>query len=174
MKNLLIFMVCMLLLSCSPNTQDSNTICGCEQPNEPNSNSICGCEQLNEQNSNSICGCEQPNEDLPWLKELIQKSEIVSRENCHYWGCIWHGKFNGKDIFIVDMMLGSGGVAFWAFDCCGNHLVSHGREVCPACKFVGNNHFYLDEEDKDFIMYAASHVYNLIHCGPESIYRLTD
>jgi len=123
----------------------------------------------------SICGCENPQEELTWLKELIQKADTDKTGN--YWGCIWHGKFRGKDIFITEMMLGSGGVAFWAFDCKGNHFVSHGCDECIACEFVGNHHTYQNEKVlDDLTIYSASNIYknDFIHCAPASIYRLTD
>jgi hypothetical protein len=91
------------------------------------------------------CDCANPQEDLPWLKELTQQAE--ADETSNYLGCIWLEKTsNGKDIFVTNMMLGSGGVLYWIFDCNGNHLATTGIEKCVACEYVGNKHFYMDDD----------------------------
>ena len=112
------------------------------------------------------CGVRNPAKNLPWLAELIEKAEYDKiappyepgddYRPGHYLGQIWLGKFKGQDIFRTNMMLGSGGIAFWYFDCSGNHLIlrtwpyePRPDEPCPACNFVGHHHFFI--EDKDFI-----------------------
>jgi len=101
----------------------------------------------NDSNAVTACGCEQPQENLPWLKELIQKAKSDNTGN--YWGYIWLEKFQGKDVFVTNMMLGSGGVAYWVFDCSGNLYVIGETEKYPASEFVGNNYVYLDEKDSE-------------------------
>lgn len=67
----------------------------------------------------------------------------------NYIGTIWLIKYKGKDIFVTDMALGSGGIANYFFDCSGNHLIwRNGESYCPS-DYVGKNHFYVDDE-KDF------------------------
>ena len=96
----------------------------------------------------SVCGCDNPQIELTWLKELIQKAEdYTSPAWLHYYGCIWIAEFKGQEILVTNMMLGSGGVMYWVFDCNGNHFAPRGYEACPACQFVRNNHVYLDDEE---------------------------
>ncbi|MGI6340032.1 MAG: hypothetical protein ACOXZV_11750 [Bacteroidales bacterium] len=99
-------------------------------------------------NTDNVCGCEQPQKELPWLKELIIKAETDKTGN--YWGTIWLLNYKGQDIFVTDMMLGSGGIANYFFNCSGDHLVwKNGIDsYCPS-DFVGKGHFYVEDE-KDF------------------------
>ena len=93
------------------------------------------------------CGVTHPEKNLPWLAELIEKAETDKTGN--YLGRIWLEKFKGDDIFVTDMMLGSGGIAYWFFDCSGNHFISKDLEyeICPACKFVGNHHVCIENKE---------------------------
>ena len=68
----------------------------------------------------SACGVTDPAKNLTWLSELIETAKTDNTGN--YLGRIWLEKFKGQDIFVTDMMLGSGGIAYWFFDCSGNHL----------------------------------------------------
>jgi hypothetical protein len=93
----------------------------------------------------AACGCEQSQKDLPWLKELIKKANTDKTGN--YWGTIWLEKYKGQDIFVTNMMLGSGGIMYWFFDCSGNHLIfQSGEGYCPS-DFVGNGHFFIEDEE---------------------------
>ena len=131
MKKLIGFILCLLMLSCS---------------------------QKNQADGIAVCNCTNPQENLPWLNELIQKAKTDKTSN--YLGCIWLEKTNdGKDIFVTNMMLGSGGVLYWFFDCEGNHWAWPGVEKCVACEYVGNNHFYdppkIDSPlKKDVVIYS--------------------
>ena len=91
----------------------------------------------------SACGVTDPAKNLTWLAELIETAK--ADDTGHYLGRIWLEKFKEQDIFVTDMMLGSGGIAYWFFDCSGNHLTRN--EVCPVCNFVGNRHFFIEDED---------------------------
>jgi len=53
-------------------------------------------------------------ENLQWLKELIDLSK--TDKTGHYLGCIWLENYKGQDIFVTNMMLGSGGIMHWFFD----------------------------------------------------------
>lgn len=45
------------------------------------------------------------------------------------------------------MMLGSGGILNYFFDCSGNHLIwRSGESYCPS-NFVGNHHFFVEDEE---------------------------
>ena len=89
--------------------------------------------------------------NFPWLKGLIQKAETDKTGNCI--GCIWMENYKGKDIFVTNMGLGSGGIMYWFFDSSGNHFVQKtwGYKTCPACNYVGNHHVFFEDvlEDLD-------------------------
>ena len=121
----------------------------------------------------TACGCENPQKNLPWLKELIQKAK--SDKTGNYTGCIWLEKYQGKDIFVTNMMLGSGGVMYYVFDCSGNYYSSYnGTEKYPASDyFMKNNPIYLDENEmeelttflssemkKDVVIYSSKFLNN--------------
>ena len=94
----------------------------------------------------SVAGCNvNKDENLPWLDKLIDLSKTDKTGN--YWGCIWLENYKGKDIYVTNMMLGSGGVMYWFFDSSGNHFMSKdwGYETCPACDFVGKNHVFYED-----------------------------
>ena len=96
----------------------------------------------------SVAGCNvNKDENLSWLDNLIDLSKTDKTGN--YWGCIWLENYKGKDIYVTNMMLGSGGVMYWFFDCSGNHFISKNwqNETCPACSFVGNHHVVIEDEE---------------------------
>lgn len=139
MKKLIVFILSSLILSCNQKMQDDANVCE---------------------------KCINSYENLHWLKELIQKAETDKTGN--YLGCIWLEKTNdGKDIFVTNMMLGSGGVMYWYFDCCGNHYAFAGVEKCVACEYVGNNHIFFDDDfsmsemKKDVIIYSPQNLQHL-------------
>jgi len=88
---------------------------------------------------------------LQWLKDLIELSK--TDKTGHYLGCIWLENYKGQDIFVTNMMLGSGGVMCWFFDRSGNHFISKNweYETCTACNFVGNHHVYFEDFDDTFM-----------------------
>jgi hypothetical protein len=93
----------------------------------------------------TACGIHQPHKNLPWLRELIRKAETDKTGN--YWGAVWLENYMGQDIFVTNMMLGSGGVLYWFFDCSGSHLISrNGEGYCPS-EFVGDQHFFVEDEE---------------------------
>ena len=124
MKNLLILCLCFFVFSCDKS-----------QPNETKPNGVI-----------TACGCEDIQRDLSWLAELIEKSK--NDETGNYVGTIWLVNFKGQDIFVTDMMLGSGGILNYFIDCSGNHLTSKsgGESWCPK-EFVGDGHFFIEDED---------------------------
>jgi hypothetical protein len=92
----------------------------------------------------NACGVTDPAKNLPWLVELIEKAKTDKTGN--YFGEIWLEKFKEQDVFVTNMMLGSGGIMYYFFDCNGNHF-HRGTAICTACNFVGNNHFFIENED---------------------------
>lgn len=81
------------------------------------------CEKNNSYlNSNiNACGVINPQKNIKWLKELIEKAEIDQTGN--YKGTIWLEKYKGDDIFVTDMMMGSGAILYYYFDCEGESFV---------------------------------------------------
>lgn len=69
----------------------------------------------------TACGVSNPKENLRWLNDLIKKSE--SDKTGNYLGTIWLVEDEENDIFITNMMMGSGGIAYYYFDCQGNSYV---------------------------------------------------
>jgi hypothetical protein len=74
-------------------------------------------EEYREMKPVTACGTENAQKNIPWLAELIEKAE--TDETGNYWGSIWLEKYKGHDIFVVHMMLGSGGIMYYFFDCEG-------------------------------------------------------
>jgi hypothetical protein len=60
-------------------------------------------------------------ENLQWLEKLIDLSKNDKTGN--YYGRIWLDNFKGKEIFVTNMMLGSGGVMYYFFDNSGASLI---------------------------------------------------
>ncbi len=113
----------------------------------------------------TACGCEIPQENLAWLKEMITKAESDTTGN--YVGTIWLIKYKEQDIFVTNMMLGSGGVANYFFDCSGNHLIlQDGESYCPS-QFVGNGHFFIEDE-KDFEVFFHNTKLDNVVYSPET------
>ena len=120
------------------------------------------CSSRIQDDSNTICDCNfSKNQDsLPWLNELIQKEKTDTTSN--YLGCIWLENFKGKDIFVTNMMFGSGGIMNWFFDCEGNHYSIGETEKCGACHYVGKKHLPFPEDfifptfeiKKDVVIFA--------------------
>lgn len=107
----------------------------------------------------TVCGCEQPPKDLPWLSELIKKAETDKTGN--YVGTIWLEHYNGQEIFVTNMMLGSGGNLYYFFDCEGKHLISkNGEGYCPT-EFAGNQHFFVEDE-KNFESFMLTMKLNVV------------
>lgn len=87
----------------------------------------CSSDSSNDSNLNNpsvmnkdivACGVQNPQSKLPWLAKMIKKADTDKTLN--YLGTIWLENHKGEDVFITNMMLGSGGIAYWFFDCQGN------------------------------------------------------
>ena len=68
-------------------------------------------------------------ENHQWLKELIDLSKADKTGN--FWGCIWLENYKGKDIFVTNMMFGSGGVMYYYFDSSGASIINKEYEKYP-------------------------------------------
>lgn len=63
----------------------------------------------------NACGITDIGNNLPWLKEIITKS--IDDKTTNYWGRIWFKKYKNQEYIVIDMALGSGGLAFHTFTC---------------------------------------------------------
>lgn len=83
---------------------------------------------------NSACGINNPQKNIEWLSKLIDKAK--SDKTGNYMGTIWLEKYKGDDIFVTNMALGSGGVAYYFFDCQGKSFIPESfPESIPDMKF---------------------------------------
>jgi hypothetical protein len=96
-------------------------------------------------NEISACGVSNPQKNLPWLVELITTAKADNTGN--YLGVIWLEKYNEQDVFVTNMMLGSGGLAYHVFDCQGSFLTIESTE---AEEFFNNLKF-------NIVIYASPH-----------------
>jgi len=91
-------------------------------------------------------------ESMQWLDKLIYLSKTDVTMN--YFGRIWLDTFMGQDIFVTDMMLGSGGVKYYFFDTSGASIIVKGHEQYhnPFIEaFAGKGYAFVevDKEDLD-------------------------
>ncbi|MBC8153527.1 MAG: hypothetical protein H7Z72_11500 [Bacteroidetes bacterium] len=97
-----------------------------------------------------ICGVKNPAQDLPWLKEIITKAEEDKATGAHqgnYLGTIYVDEFKNQPVFMVKMMMGSGGLYAYAFKCDGARLYFD-KEGSPT--------MFFDIEKKNNVLYTNS------------------
>jgi hypothetical protein len=63
------------------------------------------------------CGISDIGNNIQWLNDIIRKS--IDDNTGNYWGRIWCKKYNNQYYIVIDMMLGSGGLAYHTFNCAG-------------------------------------------------------
>jgi hypothetical protein len=129
MKHLCIFVLFICLASCAPKDDAAD----------------------DDGNDIVACGVRQPQKNLPWLKAWIEKAETDQTLNCL--GTIWLVQYKGQDLFVTNMMLGSGGIMYWFLDCSGNHLDAGGGN--PSV-YTGVNSSFSVEDPEDFSSFVLS------------------
>ena len=65
----------------------------------------------------TACGVNDPLNNLPWLNEIVTLAN--SDETGNYLGTIWLKEYESQEFFVTNMMLGSGGLMYWTFNCSG-------------------------------------------------------
>lgn len=85
----------------------------------------------------SACGISEPQKNIEWLSKLIDKAEDDKTGN--YMGTIWLEKYKGSDIFVTNMSMGSGAIAFYFFDCQGKSLIPESMSEMKFNKVVYSN-----------------------------------
>lgn len=71
------------------------------------------------------CGVKNPIQDLPWLKEIVTKAEEDKATMAHkgnYLGTIYLDTYENQSVFMVKMMMGSGGLYAYLFGCDGKRV----------------------------------------------------
>jgi hypothetical protein len=76
------------------------------------------CQESKSNDEITACGITEPAKNIPWLAELIAKAKTDNTGN--YLGIIWLEQYKDQDVFVTNMMLNSGGLAYHVFDCQGN------------------------------------------------------
>ncbi|SFF38130.1 hypothetical protein [Spirosoma endophyticum] len=74
----------------------------------------------------TVCGVNDPAKELPWLKDLIAKADedkATLAYKGNYIGKIYLENFRDQPVFIVQMMMGSGGIAMYLFRCDGQRIM---------------------------------------------------
>ena len=90
-------------------------------------------------------------DNLQWLKKLIDLSKTDKTAN--YFGRIWLEKFNGQDIFVTNMMFGSGGVMYYFFDSSGASIINkdYVKDRNPLIEaFAGKDYAFVEVDGEDF------------------------
>jgi hypothetical protein len=67
------------------------------------------------------CGYDDPINEDKWLYNFIKKAQNDHTGN--YFGNVWITKYNGQDVVVTDFGLGSGGVAYYTFNCNGDEII---------------------------------------------------
>ncbi|RYZ92634.1 MAG: hypothetical protein EOP06_03675 [Proteobacteria bacterium] len=78
------------------------------------------------------CGVNNPARSLPWLKDIITKAEEDKATMAHkgnYFGTIYLESLRNEPIFLVQMMMWSGGIAFYLFRCDGERVYPTADEM---------------------------------------------
>jgi hypothetical protein len=102
-KFILIGIITLLILSCDKNEKD---------------NYIAPCGKIIDFRA---CDVNDIGNNLKWLNDIIVTSKNDKSGN--YLGRIWYKKYNEQDIIVTDMSLGSGGVAYYCFNCSGENII---------------------------------------------------
>lgn len=72
--------------------------------------------------ANVSCRSTNPDQSLIWLKDIIVKAEEDKATKKHlgnYMGKIFSTSYQNQPVFYISMAMGSGGIAFYLFDCNG-------------------------------------------------------
>ena len=96
-------------------------------------------------------------ENYQWLAKLIDLSK--DDETGNYRGCIWLENYKGQDIFVTNMMLGSGGVMYYFFDRSGACIIIKGyrEDHHPVIEaFAGKNYPFIEADEEEFINFFTN------------------
>ena len=118
--------------------------------------SFTGCDSNSESESDEVIKLSNGRtlhlDNLQWLKKLIDLSK--NDKDGTYWGNIWLENFKGQDIFVTNMMLGSGGVLYYFFDSSGATIIDkdYVKVHNPFIEaFAGKDYAFVEEDGEDFL-----------------------
>ena len=129
---------------------------------------VCGvvltsCNSQSELDSNEIISLSNGHtlhlENLQWLKKLIDLSKNDKTGN--YYGRIWLESFKGQDIFVTNMMLGSGGVMYYFFDYSGASIIVKSYEKYHNSlieEFAGENYAFVEVEREELDIFIQQSI----------------
>ena len=98
-------------------------------------------------------------ENFQWLDKLIHLSK--TDKTMHYYGRIWLDTFQGQDIFVTNMMLGSGGVMYYFFDSSGASIIVKGYERYhnPLIEaFAGKGYAFVEVDKEELDTYIQHNI----------------
>jgi hypothetical protein len=75
--------------------------------------------------ANSACESTNPEQSLKWLRDIVIKAEEDKKTSKHmgnYMGKIFSTSYQNKPVFFITMIMGSGGLAYYVFDCDGSKV----------------------------------------------------
>lgn len=78
------------------------------------------------------CGVSNPIQELPWLNEIVNKAEVDKATMAYkgnYIGTIYMDTYKNRPVFMVKMMMGSGGLYGYLFGCDGKRIAFTPEEV---------------------------------------------
>ncbi|MFC2089474.1 hypothetical protein ACFLT1_01765 [Bacteroidota bacterium] len=79
--------------------------------------------------NNVACGIENPTENINWIKDIVSIAETDTTGN--YFGSIYLEEFQGYDVIFIKMMMGSGGVYGYWYNCDGTKMVFEDTIIFP-------------------------------------------
>ena len=106
------------------------------------------------------CGVQSPQQNLPWLMNLIKIAN--SDKTLNYRGIIWLENYKGNDVFVTNMMLGSGGILYHYFDCLGNSIIpkrgskEYFMQNPLIMAFAGKNRSVVEVDDEEFYSFSLN------------------
>lgn len=75
--------------------------------------------------ANTSCESVHPDQSLQWLKDIVMKAEGDKRTKKYlgnYMGKIFLASYHNQPVFFITMMLGSGGLYGYRYDCNGDKV----------------------------------------------------
>lgn len=78
------------------------------------------------------CGVSNPVQDLPWLTEIVTKADADKATMAYkgnYLGTIYMDTYRNQSVFMVKMMMGSGGLYAYLFGCDGKRIAFSQEEA---------------------------------------------
>lgn len=75
--------------------------------------------------ANAACNSPAPQQSLGWLSDIIRKAEedrLTLKHKGNYMGKIYLTSYQAQPVFYITMMMGSGGIYAYMYDCKGSRI----------------------------------------------------